>query len=297
MQEEVIDLSELLRTADYGEESPAQTSPATDRPTETRPAATEPTGQIPPSLNRGLHDIIDELRHLLRYLELIETGITQEGDLKKTALIFRLVRDKALTLTGEMSDLAARARHRDKSLWSTLDTIGFAIKHELRRVYEVENAGLTSPEVTRFSRYDLIRAYGLLQNCFHQSAIALAQILNPTLNGEKLFEEYKIKKEDSLTLHRELTLLLHKVSRVQKEAGLLQIRNVINGLKRFQQDTMHLLMYRDWGEFEEFVDEIVKTYDELGNLQPVLHRFASYLETLLKHVSMRAVLNDKTLIP
>ncbi|HYE64953.1 MAG TPA: hypothetical protein VD966_05190, partial [Pyrinomonadaceae bacterium] len=55
--------------------------------------------------------------------------------------------------------------------------------------------------------------------------------------------------------------------------------------------SMHYLMYRDWEEFERFVVEVMDTRSA-GELAPVLHRFARYLETLLGQVRMRAVLND-----
>jgi hypothetical protein len=297
IQEEIIDLSELLRPVACPAESPVvTTSPAQDQTAQPPSNTNLPVEQAQLSLLEGLRHITNELRKLLRYLESIEAGITQEGDLQKTALLFRLVHDKAHALIKRMSALAAHALSRHEPIWRALDTTGFALKHELRRVYEVETIGLGQPGEARYSRSELIRAYGLLQNCFQQSAITLAQISNPTLDGEALLEEYKVKREQSLVLKRELTLLLQKVCGVPKEAGVLQMLNVISSLKRFQQEIMHFLMYRDWEEFERFVDEILKTYDELGNLQPLLHRFTSYLETLLKHVSMREVLNDKSFV-
>ena len=122
-------------------------------------------------------------------------------------------------------------------------------------------------------------------------------MFDPTLNGNVLFEDHKLKQEQSVTLYRELTLLLHKIRRVESGAGILQQLYFINSLKQFHRETMHYLMHRDWAEFESFVNEIVKTYDEAGDLSPVFHRFSGYLETLLNHVSMRAVLNDKPLCP
>jgi hypothetical protein len=297
IQEEIIDLTELLRPVVCSVESPVVTTlPPKDQTAKPALNVTVPVEQAQLSLHQGLRHVTNELRNLLRDLQLIEVGITREGDLQKTALLFRLVHDKALSLIARMSALAAHALSRHEPIWRALDTTGFALKHELRRVYEVETIGLSKPGETRYSRSELIRAYGLLQNCFQQSAMTLARISNPTLDGEALLEEYKVKREQSLVLKRELTLLLQKVCGVPKDAGVLQMLNVISSLKRFQQEIMHFLMYRDWEEFEKFVDEILKTYDELGNLQPLLHRFASYLETLLKHVSMREVLNDKSFV-
>jgi hypothetical protein len=176
---------------------------------------------------------------------------------------------------------------------AALDTTSFALKHELRRVYEVEAKGLGEPGSPQFSRLALARAYGLMQNCFQQSVITLVQVFNPTLEAEELFEEYKARGEQSLILRRELSALLQKVRGVTKESGVLQMLNVINSMKRFRLETMHFLMYKDWEGFEAFVEEITTTYDETGNIDYVLNKFAPYLEALINHVNMRAVLSNR----
>jgi hypothetical protein len=163
----------------------------------------------------------------------------------------------------------------------------------MHRVYDIEAKGLDGPGGVQFSRSALTRAYGLLQNCFQQSVITLTQVFNPTLDGGELFEEYKARGEQSLILRKELMMLLQKVRGITNESGVLQTLNVINNLKRFRLEAMHFLMYRDWEEFEAFVDEIITTYDEAGDLHCVLDRFTPYLETLINHVNMRTVLNDK----
>jgi hypothetical protein len=142
------------------------------------------------------------------------------------------------------------------------------------------------------TRAELTRAYGLLHNCFQQSIITLAQTFNPKLDGAILFDDYKIKVEQSIELDRELASLLQQVRRAEKEAGVLLKLSLINRVKMFRDHTMHYLMYKDWEVFEGFVAEIVKTYDAMENLAPVMHKFGSYLETLLQHVRMRAVLSN-----
>lgn len=296
LQEEIIDLSALVRSAADSAELPSATASA-NQEANLQPDGDTPAEIVPLDLHEELHGLFKEFRHLLRYLKLIEGNIMQEGGLHKTVLIFRLIYERSLFLIDRMNTLAAQVGSDHAPLRDAIDATGFALKHEIRRVYEVEAAGLSKAGNTRFSGSELIRAYRLLQNCFQQSAIALTQVLNPRLNGETLFEDYKVKREQSLVLYRELMLLLQKVCGIEKEAGVLQMLNVITSLKRFRQEIMHFLMYKDWEEFENFVDEIEKTYDDERNLAPVLHRFALYLETLLKHVSMRAVLNDKHLRP
>jgi hypothetical protein len=53
---------------------------------------------------------------------------------------------------------------------------------------------------------------------------------------------------------------------------------------------MEGLMYSDWPQFEGFCERINLLTAECPELQPVLHQFRCYLETLLGQVRMRAVL-------
>jgi hypothetical protein len=141
----------------------------------------------------------------------------------------------------------------------------------------------------------LLRSCGILQNCFQQSTLTLARLFDPLIAPGDIFPNYKAREEQSIILHRELILLLHKIGSAERGGGALQKMYFINSLKQFQQETMQFLMHRDWEEFESFVDEIVKAYDETGDLTDVFHRFTSYLKTLINHVSMRAVLSDEPL--
>jgi hypothetical protein len=50
-------------------------------------------------------------------------------------------------------------------------------------------------------------------------------------------------------------------------------------------------MYKDWEALERFVEEATAAKSS-AELQPVLHRFHAFLETLFGQVNMRAVLAD-----
>lgn len=295
-QEETFDFSNLAQADASSGGAHSASSPNRER-AGLQQLFNELIEQLPLPLQAGMLHVFTELHQLLTYSALIEDDITQERDLRRTVTIFKAIHNRALSLIDKINALAAQARPQQEALSEALEGTGFALKHELRRVFEGGTLSQSVPTHTPFSRAELTRAYGLLNNCFQQSTITLVQVFDPTLNGNVLFEDHKLKQEQSITLYRELTLLLHKIRRVESGAGILQKLYFINSLKQFQGETMHYLMHRDWAEFEGFVNEIVKTFDEAGDLAPIFHRFSGYLETLLNHVSMRAVLNDKPLCP
>jgi hypothetical protein len=137
----------------------------------------------------------------------------------------------------------------------------------------------------------LTRAWGLLHNCLQQTAITLARTIDADAAGQQLFEDYRAKTENSLTLYRELQLLLQKIKTAEKSNGILLKHSLVRHLEHFREETMHFLMYKDWGEFGRFVDEVKRAFEEMEDFDNVLHGFAQYLSTLIHHVGMREVLN------
>lgn len=251
-------------------------------------------GRVEPPLLRALvSPIFDEMARILSYLNLIEAGLAEDDSFQKTCIIFRLVHEKTLALLRHLEVCTRRAAHFDEGVREALDGMGFAITHELRRVFKDEVPELSGSRHSQLSRAVLVRAYGLLHNCIQQSTITLAQTLDPSLDGPHLFEDYRVKVQQSLVLYGELLALLGRVRDARTSSGVLSKHSLANHLKHFREETLHFLMYKDWAEFEGFVGEVLRTYDEPGDLAPVLDKFDSYLGTLLSHVGMRDALRGR----
>lgn len=260
-------------------------------------------GRLPPAIARLIvalqpeprfkvvTPIFVEVARILDYLRVIEGCLSRDKTLQRSWTIFKLIRGRATALTGYI------ARHLPEdpdgaALRDVLDGTHFIISHELRRVFQDEIPGLGDPGGFRASRAQLACAHSLLQNCFRQSAVALAQHFDPALDGEALFCDYREKAERAVALYRELASLINDVTRAEAAREVMPKLALINRLKRFRAETMHYLFYKDWEEFERFCDEVTRTCEELGELGPVLHRFGQYLRTLQSHVAMRAELKS-----
>jgi len=235
-----------------------------------------------------------ELTRLLEYLSSIEAALLKDKTLQQTLVLFDLINTRTSSLLRYIDSHTSQLHEIDEGLKDALSGTSFALNHELKRVFKLEIPNLSSSDGRLLSRADLTRAYGLLHNCFQQSTITLAQAFDSNLDGTILFSDYKAKVDQSFELYNELSLLHQRVSNAEKEEELLVRLSLINHVKSFRSGTMHYLMYRDWETFEGFVDELVKAFDNLEELTPVLHRFTQYLETLLKHVSMRADLSNQS---
>ena len=294
--EEEIDLSEIaVRPA-----APPPVEAPPPVPVPAKPDQPDPldalisalTERIQPPLGKRLHHILTELSRLIKYLQLIEQQLSEDAPGRKTVVIFRAVHERAHALANFVNVAAAEAERGDETLYEVLSGIGFALRHELHRVYDEEAAGLIASEGSVPPGGRAIRAHGLLLNCFQQSIITLLQALDPTLDGFSVFEEFKIKREQSIVLYGELLALLTKVRKAQNDFGLLQSISLANSLNQFRLETLHFLMYQDWAEFEGFIAEIVETHDDARTFLEALRKFTSYLETLIAQVSLRTVLKN-----
>ncbi|HEY0378459.1 MAG TPA: hypothetical protein VGC87_16200 [Pyrinomonadaceae bacterium] len=291
--EEEIDLSELaVRPAVPPVEAPSTAPAKAEQPDPLESRISALTERIGPPLGKRLQHILTELSRLIKYLQLIEGQVSEDTPPRKTVVIFRAVHERASALANFVNVAAAEAGEGDETLYDVLNGIGFALSHELHRVYDEEATGLLGPEDSAPPRGRAVRAHGLLQNCFQQLIVTLLQALDPALDGAAIFEDFKIKREQSIVLYGELLSLLTKVRKAQNDFGLLQSISLANSLNQFRQDTLHFLMYQDWAEFEGFIAEIVETHDDARGFLEALRKFTSYLETLIAQVSMRTVLKN-----
>lgn len=244
---------------------------------------------VPATFGPELLIIFTELARLMRRLEFIENLLKRDQPLKQTLPIFALVHEGARWLMEFIEACLARAEGLEQAITDELDVTNYAMLMELRRVYTQELVGLGAMRQapTIYARVET--AYGLLNNCFQQSTMGLAQLFDPALDGARLFNTFQIKLEQSLALRRDLWLLLQLVQRAEKERDLHPVSQLVAKLDAFRGASMRYLMYKDWEASERFMEEVSAARGAI-ELTPVLHRFGAYLETLFNQVNMRSVL-------
>lgn len=233
--------------------------------------------------------IFNDLARLLDYLRIAEAALEQESAPHELLTFFTPINEEALALRDFIEQQATGAECLNEELRDALDGISFALKHELRMVFEQELAGNSDNESDQTMRGRITHARGLLCNCFQQSLITLAQVFDPTVTGVQLFNDLPARIEQSIALRRDLWTLVQLARNAEAVGDLETIIAFIQYLETFRHGSMHFLMYRDWQVYERFVDEVMAT-GSVADLAPVLDRFACYLETLFGQVRMRAVL-------
>lgn len=243
----------------------------------------------PDTLGEVMRRIFDDLGRLLDYLRLIEIDVRQNCWLKQIPSIFTLVQKEARALLGFIETRALTMEGLSEALRDALDSTSYAINHELHRVFGSNLLEENALEQTLLSRGKIEDAYGLLHNCFQESMIVLARVFEPALDDARLFNNTQTRLKESLVLCKDLSALIQLIKGAEKEHDQRAINVLTDQLEEFRAGSLRYLMYKDWEPCERMIEEF-RASRGTTEVVPVLHRVGCYLEMLLGHVRMRAVL-------
>jgi len=249
--------------------------------------------QIEPAKVRWIvGDVFDDLLRLLERLQPVAGQLQKVDKAEETFALFHHIHDAASTLVKSISEEALTCEALSEDLFDTLDGITFAVSHDLERVFETKLPEAVEENTGRVVVGKLFRAHDMLTNCLQQATISLAKVFEPELGATKLFGNSDMHYRQSIQLCGDLTTLLNLVKACGETRAEPAFTNLTAGIEKFRNDGMECLRYSDCPQFEGFCEKIqlATTQEEL---QPVLHQFLCYVETLLSQVKMRAVLANE----
>jgi hypothetical protein len=244
--------------------------------------------------SQDVREIIDtifsDLLRLLECLELGETHLRQVDAAEESFALLQIIHAEARKLIEFIKKEGLNCAAMNEDLIDTLDGITFAVNHDLQRVFESHQQEASSPQIARAVLGKLYRAHDVLTNCLQQSTISLAMVFDPELVGTKLFNNSNMRYRQSLQLCENLSALLQQIEACEKSSDELALVSLSTDIEKFRSESLEYLMYSDWPQFESFSERIRIASTSWLELEPVLHQFRCYVETLLGQVRMRAVL-------
>jgi hypothetical protein len=238
---------------------------------------------------KAVRRIFNDLVRLLDCLRLIEANLHRVAE---TLALLELVQEETLALLDFTEKEALQTDGISERLYEVLDGMSFALRHEVRRVFEDDLGNLSPEEPREITQAKIADAHRIFTNCLQQSIITLAQVFDPRLDGRRLFDNSKARLKESLLLSKDLWKMINIVRQAERGFDKGLINQVIDRVKAFRNGSMHYLMYRDWGNFERVIEELDCSLRGELESGPVLHQFLCYLETLLGQVKLRGVLAD-----
>jgi hypothetical protein len=172
----------------------------------------------------------------------------------------------------------------------------YCLPLELKKVVNTE---LTDISVTRQSesvRTRVENSHGILKDCFQQSVVQLAQALDPSIDGARIFPDFMARREQSVKLREGLVVAIRALREFQEAKDEASAARMKDRVSEFYDNHIKYLMYRDWSGFELFYIEVLKC-GSLGALVQIAHRFETFLATLLREVEKRSLLQGTQASP
>lgn len=244
-----------------------------------------------PGYKRSVAAVFHEFFRMIRYLNYIGLQMQDANSLKRSLMIFSLVYAELKLLMEFLTEEFLRKKHPDSHFTELIEGTIYSLSMELKKVTQRELLGTAA-----LRQYELIftkvqNSQGILLNSIQQIVFSIAQYFEPRLEGQQIFPDYVTRLEQSLKLRSDI----HQLNGVVKEFGmkgnLHQLSTLIKKIEQFKLNSMKFLMYKDWFEFDNFYIEVCAC-KTTGNLSFVLHRFETFLTTLLKEVNKRSILSN-----
>ena len=241
-------------------------------------------GTQPTPLRHFVGQTFDDLTRLLGYLDAVEAAAASGADSQH---FFSIIQGEALSLSDSME--ARRAEeYVSAPLAEALESAAFAIRHELRRVFDRELARPDEADADG-RRARASDAAEVLRNCFQQAIVIVAHALDDAVSDVSLFGDIQVRREKSQRLCEDLSALLRLIRHTEQEFSPQALSLFVMRLQDFRLRSMRYLMQKDWAMVESFAAQVPSLRSERA-VRAFLHQFGSYLEVLLSHVRMRAVL-------
>ena len=237
--------------------------------------------------------VFEDLRRLLGYLDGVREAVGAGGTADHALFLFEAVRCEALATAGGL-DYFCACQDAPDALSEELERVSFAVRHELRAVFERLLPAAQAAAGAGEARTLLSEAHDLLRNCFEQSTVSVARTFRADVDAADLFEDIRAKRDNSLRLYEDLEALLRSARYAEWHDGAEALVNFSERLELFRTESMRHLMQKDRETCESFIEGLTGLRDRRA-LRLFLHRFTCYLEILLKHVSMRSVLAEVSL--
>ncbi|HEX8889108.1 MAG TPA: hypothetical protein VF779_08020 [Pyrinomonadaceae bacterium] len=240
-----------------------------------------------------LRDLIENIfldfDRILGYLDQVRDLLHERDSTDQALVLLEAVRSESFAAAAYVEQQRTSLNLADE-LSEEMERIGFAIGYEVKAAY---SRILAEPEDKVPSAIE--DAHELLRNCFQELTAMLAQVFDPTLKRATLFDEVRERRENSRELYDDLSALLRATRHAEAVQGDISLELFFARFEHLCTGSIRHLMQKDRETCQGFGEDF-ETARKFNGLKFFLHRFACYLEILIKHVGMRSVLAEDALV-
>lgn len=240
-------------------------------------------------LRQHVAKVFLELFRIVNYLKYVEIALKLDRPLKNTLMIFILIRSDLQLLMEFMESKIIENRDLPQELVESMEVILYALQMELKKVFNHELVGLVYMRQAQLIYVKVENSHGLIRDCLQNAIVQIAQVFDRHFDGGEIFQNLSTRLKESMKLRDDLRSLIQFLQAYKKNIDVEEITRLIERLANFRDLSLKFLMYRDWDDFEKFMEEIIVASGR-SELYDVLHRFEVFLEALLGEINKRSVL-------
>lgn len=244
-----------------------------------------------PDLRQEMAQVFLESFRLLRYLNFIGEDLRADRPLKRSLLIFSLIYSEIRVLLEFIDSRILTANTLEEEQRDIIDGCSYALRMDLDKVFGKELIGFVKLRQAPPLYAKVENSHGLLRNCLQQTIVGIANAFNPQLTGGQMFPDFQTFRDQSRQLRSDLWRVIMHLRYYEANVEEAHAGGLIDELVAFRDGSMRFLMFRDWEQLERMHDEIVSATSP-DEIRRHIHLFATYLETLLGQINLRAVLAD-----
>jgi hypothetical protein len=232
------------------------------------------------------------LFRLLKYLNLVLADLKQDRPLKADLVLFSLLHKEI----GEISDFLRTRFLRQVEAESTLrnaaELVAYSLKMEARRVLDRELIFIQREMDPALVYSKVENAHGLLRNCCQSCILTMLLSIDKNFDAAALFPSRRERLLEGEKLRKDLWELRRWLMDILDNRKELDSDEIIIRLHDFKDASLHSLMYRDWAEFDAFLEALTVSGNFI-EIRTHIRKFTGFLEMLIQEISKRSVSQRK----
>ena len=237
-------------------------------------------------VRRNLALAILRLFRIFKYLDLVHEDLLRDRSLRHHMVLFSLIHEEMADISSFLKKNFVKGKEVGADLRNAADMAVYSLQTESRKVIYRELVSV-APETDPKQIYTRIEnSHGLIQNCCQANILYLISALDKKFEEENLFPRRGARIEAVESVRRGLWELRKWLLQIMDNETAPDSNEIIDRLSSFKEAHSNSLMYRDWVEFENFV-ETLTLCSESGEVLANIRKFLDFVEDLIQEVSKR----------
>jgi hypothetical protein len=246
------------------------------------------------SNDAGRQILTTVILHLFRFLEclkFVSADLKHDRPLRQNLVIFSLLHEEMGDLSDFLRARLVKNREVGRELRNAGGLVAYSLRSESERVLNRELILISAEPDPSVVYAGFENAHGLLRNCCQSSILTLIQSIDKKFDASSLFPSRMARLLEAEKLKRDLWDLRQWLTDILANKEEMDSSRIIMRITAFKDASLQSLMYRDWAEFDSFLDTLAVSVNFL-EIRTHIRKFAGFLEMLIQEVSKRSIFQE-----